>query len=180
MKRLTFAIASSMVLAAAPANAATLLQPFSIDVTSGDLAGETFSGSLSFKDSLLSGVGQEIVTAEDGLTLDFDFSGTTFTEADDFGFETGLFPEVSFLDGSFSGLNYVVDTGDVFFAIGDSANQPGTNFEYELGPVGAATDAGLGTLVAGESTTVPEPATIISLLMAGGLVVARKKQTNVA
>ena len=149
---------------------ALITQSFSVDITDGGLAGETFSGSFSYEETLLLGTGLETLGAADGISINFDFLDTTYTEVDDLGFVNGFLPEIAFVDSVFSGLNYLVDTGDLFFSFdeGTGLGLPGTSFTYELGDAITPTDAGSGILsTEGSSTTVPEPATLLGLFILG-------------
>jgi hypothetical protein len=175
-------IAFTLAVSSALPVQAALLQSFFVDVLEGDLAGETYKGSFTYEESLLSGSGPEILSAGDGLSLSFDFLGNTYTEADDFSYANGLLPSISFSDGLFQGLSYLVDTGDIFFSIDEGTGQglPGTSFAYEIGAVGAVTDVGSGQLrTETDNTSVPEPATLLGLLIAGGLGLTRNNRRGV-
>lgn len=182
--RSVFAISSSSIVltlafSAVDSVQAVMLQSFSVDVTQGGLAGQTFEGSFQYDESLLIDSGQENLAVSDGLAVSFDFLGTTFTEANDLGFTTGLFPNVSFTDSVFSGLSYLVETGDLFFTIDagqEGPGLPGTLFSYEIGPIAAPTDTGSGILSLGDTTKVPEPTMLLGLAIAVSLGLISKKQ----
>lgn len=107
MKKLLFALVGVSVLAATPAAAATVLFQFTVDITSGALAGETFSGNFSYEATDVVGVSDEFV---DLSTFAFNYQGI------DFGLDDGV-AEAAFFDGAFLGLSYSVDfPAPVFFS----------------------------------------------------------------
>lgn len=161
--------------AANAAEAASITREFQVAIASGDLAGETFFGGVTYDDSVL---GDDTVVLFPGeFSLTFDFLGTTFTEADDaFGFATVEVGE----SGHIRGVGYTVDSVDspnAFFGFAPSDDSIGDDFFYELfDATGAVIDAGSGTLA---SVSVPEPATAVALgiLGLGALVGCKSCQT---
>ncbi len=170
--------ASSIVvfINAIPASAATLLYDFTVQVRSGILAGETFSGWFSFDDVRLSQVGEDVFTvADDNLRIEFSFLGTTFDQDDESFelFERALpLPRVTFRDGELIGLNYRVDEvrGSNLTPIPDPVQDftiLGSGFGYRTNDDVLALD---GTVSYALKTT-PESITPIALIAAGMLSV---------
>ncbi|MFE4104654.1 PEP-CTERM sorting domain-containing protein [Almyronema epifaneia] len=166
------AIAGSLLLVPAAmidsATAATLVQPFEVEVTSGGLAGQTFFGSARYDESIAPSGLFGAINAADGLTLTFDFLGRTFTEADAVAFPNSpnLF---SFFGNTF--LAYAVNTDAVGFSL------LGPAFSYQVSEAGNET-FGFGTVTVGEVSTapVPEPLTLLGSLTALGLGYAAKRR----
>jgi len=106
-------LAASLFVSAS-ANAALVTESFSVTAIFGPFAGATGTGSFSYDDMSITGIGDEIITAADGLTLDFTVFGQMFTEADDV--DAPDYPELSFFDGEVVSLDFLVidpvDCGD--------------------------------------------------------------------
>jgi hypothetical protein len=82
--------AAALALVTTSAEAATFtFEVFDVE----NLPGQTFSGSFNFDESLLTGVGEEIIS---GIDLEFSFLGKTFTEEDDVEFPS--FPLALFFE----------------------------------------------------------------------------------
>jgi len=103
LSQLTLTAASFAVVLSAisptPAQAATVTYDFTINNLDGDLAGNSFSGSFTYDDALLTGSGSEYLGVS---SLLFNLLGTDYTEADD------PFAEVAFFEGTFLGLIFAV------------------------------------------------------------------------
>lgn len=158
---------SFTLIEAVPAKAATITDDFRIDVTTGSLVGEQYMGSFSYDDDLLTGTGVETINASDGLAVNFDFLGQTFTEEDDFGFDN--FPTVQFDNGNLIGLNYLGVKPSTTVTIGDeSTGSGGDFFTYDDDSVGS----GEGRV----TYSIPEPTTILGTFTALGFgaLVTRK------
>lgn len=172
---------------------------FRVDITEGDLVGNTYYGSLSYDDGNLAGVGEETLGPLGGdeepegvLTFNFDFEGHTYTISDDLDYPD--YPMVDFTDGSVTGVDYwVIFADDSFFEISMS----GTEFRFGPGDIGQelATldflDQGNGqgnfghsfgviTFLGGNPgnpNTVPTPtAAAAGLALLGGLVTRRSRK----
>ena len=152
------------LMMAASASAASL---FSFEVTPdfGFLSGQSFSGTVEFDDSLLTGIGDETVSLS---SFNFDFLGTVFTEADD----NDNDPFAQFFDGVFLGVSFVEDDFQFspgFFSIDEAF------FSYDL-PDGAGFGSVAYTPVS--VVSVPDPSVIGGLVAVGlvGLKLKRKAQ----
>lgn len=148
---LLFAAAS---LGAMPAAHAASYR-FSGVADSGPLLGQSFTGSLSFDDSALTGLGFELFSLD---TLNFVFAGQRYSLVN-----ADIAPDVSYLDGSFLGLSYSASAGQpqVAFIAGTSA----------LGEAFFAyTHKGLDGAASIVYAPVPEPESYALLLAGLGLL----------
>jgi hypothetical protein len=166
---ITLGIASIQI---EPAQGATISYDMTVNNLDGSLAENDFTGSFSFDDASLMGVGSEFLSVND---LSFDFLGTTYTENDD---NSSFGVEAEFLDGDFLGLSYSTDVQfsflPGFFSLSDSY------FAYDLGDE----DNGTGDVIYTkrpnnpDPSPVPEPTTMIGLLatsiLGGGLKMRHK------
>lgn len=161
-----------------PVSAAQFTTDFFVDIIDGDfLLGETFSGQLAYEDSLLSGVGTELIDPDSGLlSLTFDYvtadltTPATYTEADD-DIANG-FPLAVFQDGELTGLDYSVSINqDLAFQFREEPLGSGdfgfftdnfSTFEFNTGAIAFA-----------EPEAVPEPAILAGLLAVASLAVRR-------
>lgn len=111
---------SSVLMEANPVQAAILTSNFTVNITSGSLAGTQGSGSLSFDDSTLTGEGLESVGENAGLSISFDFLGRSCTELNEYDSTgEGDYPLVSFPSWKLLGLNFLVINPSVAFAFSD-------------------------------------------------------------
>lgn len=174
----TFAVALSLAAAEVkPTQAAVFNYNFTANVTSGANPGQYF-GSFSYDDTNLNGVGEENLDVSNGLlSVAFDYLGTRYTEVDDFDFVSGIAPLVSFNDGNFVGLSYLVE--DQFF-IGDvdTPSTAGDRF-YSILSADLLSTTQEGTV---SYTRVPEPFAIFgtAIATATGFLVNRKKKASAA
>ena len=107
ISKLSVAIASTLlstVVSATQAYAAPVTYDFTITVTKGGLAGNTFNGSFSYDDAKLKGKGVEELGITDGLTTCINYLGRTYRETDDTSYPT--FPTLIFEDGKITQLNF--------------------------------------------------------------------------
>lgn len=150
------AAAVSLLAVAVPANAASVIYDFEVNLDSGFLNGETFTGFFEFDDGGLTGSGDELLTVSD---LSFSFNGDDFTEAD------GT-PEVLFVDGIFFGLEF--STSEFSF-ITDFFDPDAAFFTYDVpGQIAGAGDV-ISTLRDDSGVSVPEPASALALLVVSAL-----------
>lgn len=181
----TVAFASGL-LHAAPASAATFQADFFVDIVSGDfLVRETFSGQLTYDDSLLTGVGTELLGPDSGLlSLSFEYvaadltTPASYTEADD-DIASG-FPLVTFQAGALAGLDYsVAITQDLFLQFREEPLGSGefgfftddfSTFGFNTGTIAFADPE----LLASDPESVPEPA-ILAGLVAIAMSVRRRQ-----
>lgn len=158
-------LTSLMLICTASAHAATNTYTLTGTLDSGALADETFTGQFSFDDAALTGAGYEYLNVD---TLSLNFLTEAYTDA-----HAAATPEVSFMDGVFLGLSFVVEMADPAFAlIPGSVDATDAYFAYQP----SAGASGFGS-VAYTLTAVPEPKTYVMLLAALGLMgfVVRKR-----
>jgi len=108
-KRLLISLVfAANLLISASANATSIItENFIATVNSGTFAGTVGTGTFTYDDAMLTGIGGESVSFDSGnLMVNFNVFGQDFTNADDIDF-TG-FPLLSFLDGSIQSLDYIV------------------------------------------------------------------------
>lgn len=136
---------------------------FQVSVDSGSLSGNTYSGSLSFDDSGLTGSGDEYLSVPN---IEYNFSGTNYTENDAL-----VPPEVLFSNGNFLGLDYSTNAQFSFISGFDSVND--ALFSYD---VPGATGSGLGSIdYSVAPTPVPfEVNSTAGILLLGGLFIGKK------
>lgn len=168
MKTYAYRVALLLTLAllsTAPAQAALNTYNFSGSLDSGALIGETFSGQFSFDDAMLTGMNSEYLGVN---TLNLNFYNHSYTQAN-----AAAATEVAFMDGSFLGLSFAVDSSYPQFAfIPGFFDKTEAYFAYQ---------PSLGTAGYGSVTymlaPVPEPE-IYTLMLAGmalmGFVARRK------
>ncbi len=182
-KRYKIAVAAAAVAmgfagvgAPSQAQASVINYSFTVDVTSGANTGQ-YNGSFSYDDSTLTSKGSENVGRNQGLSILFNYLGTTYTENNDTGSMVGL-PLLTFNNGNLLGLNYLVHNQ---FYIGDHLGSP-----YTGGAIfyNNATDDGnfgtqVGTVSYSKSTPVPESHAIVGTVAATGIgLLMKRKQTK--
>ncbi len=141
------------VLASAPAQAGVIGFDFTVDIDSGALVGETFTGSFSYDETEVAGIADEFV---DLSSFDFNFQGLSFGLND-------AVAEAAFFDGDFLGLSYSIDFPAPvsfsfvpgFFALDEAL------FAYE-NPNGDGTGI---IAFAPARVSVPEPSTLLLLVI---------------
>lgn len=107
ISKLSVAIAATLlstVVTATQACAVPVTYDFTITVTKGGLAGNTFNGSFSYDDAKLKGKGVEELGIPEGLTTCLNYLGRTYRETDDTSYPT--FPTLRFEDGKITRLNF--------------------------------------------------------------------------
>jgi hypothetical protein len=142
----------------APSLAAIVGYDFSGTIDSGSLVGETYSGSLSFDNFSLTGFGFEELSV---ANVQFDFLGFTYTAS-----EALAPPTVEFLDGSFLGLSFSVDSFDPSFSLTPGFFDVSEAF-FAYSPTSG--DAGFGDV---QYTLVPESSFTLGLLTLSVLTMA--------
>lgn len=80
------------------------------EVFSGEFTGETATGTLTYDDTEIDGIGIESINDADGLDVEFIFFGQLFTESDDIDFPD--LPSLDFSDGMIVGFDWVVSEID--------------------------------------------------------------------
>lgn len=151
----TSTVLSLSVINTNPVNAASIIYDFEVNIDSGSLVGETYSGFFEFDDFGLTGTGQEFLPVSG---ISFNFLGVNYTETDGF-------PEAIFFDGDFLGLNFETDVEfsflEGFFDLGEAF------FTYDLPGEGAGAGNIAYSLRQETPTSVPEPTAVFSLLALG-------------
>jgi hypothetical protein len=107
ISKLSVAIATTLlstVVTATQAYAVPVTYDFTITVTKGGLAGNSFNGSFSYDDANLKGKGVEELGIDEGLTTCMNYLGRTYRETDDTSYPT--FPKLRFEDGKIAQLNF--------------------------------------------------------------------------
>ena len=149
-----------LLLGATSAQAATNTYTFSGTLDSGVFNGETFSGQFSFDDAALTGMGDEYLTVN---SVNLNFHSQTYTQANA---AINTAAEVAFLDGTFLGLSFTVESADPKFSfIAGATDLIEASFAYVPG----AGISGFGS-VTYTQMPVPEPETYAMLLAGLGLV----------
>ncbi|MEG4517299.1 MULTISPECIES: hypothetical protein [unclassified Microcoleus] len=107
ISKLSVAIATTLlstVVTATQAYAVPVTYDFTITVTKGGLAGNSFNGSFSYDDAKLKGKGVEELGISDGLRACLNYLGRTYRETDDTSYPN--FPTLRFEDGKIVQLNF--------------------------------------------------------------------------
>jgi len=73
------------------------------EVLFGDFTGEFATGTLSYDDTAITGVGDESISDAEGLDVEFTFFGQVFTESNDIDFPS--LPSLDFSDGMIVGFD---------------------------------------------------------------------------
>jgi hypothetical protein len=155
-----------LMLVAQVADAALITHSLVGEVVFGPELGATGSGTFSYDDSGLTGVGAEFIHVDDGLQIEFTFLGQIFRESDDIDFP--LFPELVLVNGTPVFLDWIVANGD---GIGTEILASGVIafLTNELIPLAGA--PGFFTPI----VTVAMPGTLsLTLLGAAALIAARR------
>lgn len=124
------------------ANAALIPYNLGVDIDSGPLTGNVYTGKFIYDNTGLSGIGAESVPL---TSLNFNFEGNPYTEDDD--------PDatVSFLDGIFLVLDFAVDSPPAPTFTSGTIDASDALFSYNLGGAGLG---GTGTVT---FAIIPEP-----------------------
>ncbi|UBF27428.1 hypothetical protein K9N68_05630 [Kovacikia minuta CCNUW1] len=176
-----------------PAQTFSLTYNFTVNITTGTYAGNSYTGAFSYDNSNLTGSGLEFVSPTQGnLGVLFNFLNRTYTQAQDRDAVSG-FPRVYFRNGNLLGLSFLVvppTANPGFFFVPDET--PGFNSGFYLGStdttygqrVGSIAyalqpdpDPGPGPNPCGNNScpAVPEPTEIAGSLLALSLLVLRAK-----
>ncbi|MEG4456109.1 hypothetical protein [Microcoleus sp. N9_A1] len=107
ISKLSVAIATTLlstVVTATQAYAVPVTYDFTITVSKGGLAGNSFNGSFTYDDAKLKGKGVEELGIDEGLMTCMNYLGRTYRETDDTSYPT--FPKLRFEDGKIVQLNF--------------------------------------------------------------------------
>lgn len=160
------ALIGAIALVSLPSQAATVLQDFDLEFSTGPLVGQTFPGTVTYADNNLTGTGLELlVPAGSGflpfpfvfeglLEIDVTVDGFNHTISDDTGYPD--FPFIAFIDGNFFGMDYISDAGNSLLEV-VAAN--GDSIEY-FNPNG---ELSTGTFQVGSSRRVPDGGMTLAL-----------------
>ncbi len=163
-----------LLLAASPARADTVSIPWIGNVISGPeaLIGSTWSGTLSFDDSVFDSEGDVTLSGEDGLVVTLDFRGQTFSNQDDTDFPA--YPRAAFFNGELFDLNFLILDGDGQGQELFDGDFGGTLADiFHLDTFGGVAANGDGSFTIGMNVNVvevPEPSKYLSMLAGLGLL----------
>ena len=93
-------------IATSQAQASIVTYDFTVNVTQGSLAGQSYSGTFSYDDSTLKRTGVEKLGVEQGLTVCMNYFGRNYTEASDRDYPR--FPTLVFENGKINELDFWV------------------------------------------------------------------------
>ena len=158
------ALLAAAVAIALPAQAAVQSYTFDGVTDSGAFLNQFFSGSLSFDDSGLTGVGEEWIALG---SIALDFLGRHHTLGD-----AAAAPEAAFFDGTFLGVSFTVNAGDPQFSLIAGYRSIGEAFfAYDA----VAGKSGAGSVA--YTAAVPEPESWMLMLagLAGVAGIARRR-----
>jgi len=153
----TTTVLSLSVINANPINAASITYDFEVNnIVGGFLVGETYSGFFEFDNSTLTGNNEESLSVSE---LSFNFLGVNYTEDSLSG------TQAIFDNGDFLGLRFFGMLDDSMFSM---LKLQENDFTY-------ATISGLdliassGDITYTNTTTIPEPTAVFSLLALGAI-----------
>ncbi|MDP2267348.1 MAG: PEP-CTERM sorting domain-containing protein [Thiobacillus sp.] len=163
-KQTLVVVALGLMIAAPAAQAAVQIWNFNGTVDSGELLGQTYSGSFSFDDAALAGSADEWLGIS---SLMLSFMGNAYSEAN-----AAAPAEVGYMDGRFLGLSYSVNAAvNPFSFIAGTLDASDAFFAYDV-----MTAGGAGNVI---YAPVPEPRDWM-LMLSGlgmiGLMVSRSRR----
>ncbi|WP_019866779.1 PEP-CTERM domain protein [Methylovulum miyakonense] len=166
----TASVFTALMLLMPSSQAADFNYTFGGTVDSGLLLNETFSGSFSYSDLLLTHSGDESINLS---TLSFNFLSTPFGLGD-----ADITASADFLDGVFLGVNFSVGGFDPAFALVSGYGiglLEAAYFSYDT----LSGDSGLGSISYQQSNSVDEPVSIALFGMGlAGLGLSRRRAKN--
>ena len=101
---------TTIVINGYPSLAKPITYDFTVKVSEGSLAGNTYQGSFSYDDETLSGVGKEEIGVMDGLTVNMNYFGKDYTEEDDRDYPK--FPKLVLEDGEVQQLDFWIESNE--------------------------------------------------------------------
>lgn len=93
-----------------PTQAAPVTYDFTVNVTQGSLAGQSYSGTFRYDDAVLKGTGTETLGVNQGLTVCMNYFGRNYTETNDRDYPN--FPAIVFENGTVQYLDFWVQPSD--------------------------------------------------------------------
>ena len=163
MKLIKSASAIAALVLSTNVNAALITESFTVTVENGVYSGAMGTGSFTYDNGLLLGVGEETINPVSGLIIEFNVFGQTFTEQNDVDYDT--YPALSFFDGSVTGLDYIVS--EISGITLTNINQEGV-YGFLINGLTAVEGGYEGLLVVDDIGTVPVPAA--AWLFGSGLI----------
>jgi hypothetical protein len=100
------AVLGVTAIAISPVQAIPITYNFTVNVSKGALAGQSYSGTFSYDDATLKGTGIEEVGVAQGLTVSMNYFGRTYRETDDSSYPTR--PRLIFENGKLKQLDFWV------------------------------------------------------------------------
>ncbi|MBD1899114.1 hypothetical protein NDI44_07900 [Trichocoleus sp. DQ-A3] len=94
----------SAAIATSQAQASIVTYDFTVNVTQGSLAGQSYSGTLSYDDSTLKGTGVEKLGVAQGLRVCMNYFGRNYSETSDRDYPK--FPTLVFKNGDINHLDF--------------------------------------------------------------------------
>lgn len=107
---MTILTSTMMLINTAPSLAKPITYDFTVEVSQGSLAGNSYTGSFSYDDEQLSGVGKEEIGVTDGLTVNMNFFGKDYTGADDK--DHPAFPKLVLENGMVKHLDFWIQSNE--------------------------------------------------------------------
>lgn len=150
------------------ARAAIITYDFQVEIDSGPLDTNIYTGFFSYDDTPLTGIGSESIASLNSFSFTFD--GNTYG--------LGSNPVVLLSNGTFLGLDFSIGVPTpppyplITFAY-NTIDPIGPDFLYDLGAPGQGTGIPTYTLRSAPPST-PEPAAALSLLLCGAWGIASR------
>lgn len=95
---------NNAVLTTSPAQASVVTYDFTVNVTQGPLAGQSYSGTFRYDDSTLEETGVETLGVNQELSVCMNYFGRNYTAVDDTSYPA--FPKLIFEDGTITQLDF--------------------------------------------------------------------------
>jgi len=153
---------STIVLSTSIAHSATVTQNILVDIDSGPLLGNSYTGFVSYDDASVTPSFTGTLPITD---FSFTFQSTIYDETSDPG------ATVSFDNGSFLGLDFAVVTPPQPTFISGSVSLSEAFFSYVIDP-NVAGQAGTGVIT--YTNAIPEPSSVLGLGLFASLALIRR------
>lgn len=89
-------------------NAKPIVYDFQVNVTEGSLKGSIYQGFIRYDDEKITGVGEEIITVEDGLTVCMNFFNQNFDQTKDVNYPQ--YPKLTLNEGKPESLDFWIES----------------------------------------------------------------------